>query len=240
MTEHGRKSGLQPPPVPNPLVLASSYRLIAELLLNPSVRDPARIEAERETLAFAPASVREPVKAFLASPSADDVDEYTKTLELTPPCPLYLGAYIYDEPKSCRGAGMSGRNGYMIEIGAIYGHFGFALDGRELADFLPAMVEFLALSLEHRDRDTIGIRRRFVEQYVQPGLPPLRKALAKFDSAYGFLIEALQAAVDEDAIAMFDGPVWIPPKEAAKPRQPGDVGPGGPTRGPERNEEMVR
>ena len=194
--------------------LASCYRLIGELLLNPEMRDPARIEKGRRALAAAPAAVREAVEAFLASPSATDVDEYTAVLELTPPVPLYLGTYLYDEPQSCRGAGVSGRNGYMIEVAAVYGHFGFALQGGELADYLPAMVEFLALSLEGKDRDTIGVRRRFVEQQVVPALPPLRKALAKFDSAYGLLIDALSAATEEDVISMFDGPMWVPSPDA--------------------------
>lgn len=218
-------------PGPQPM-LTSGYRLIAELLLNPSVRDPARINAERDAIATAPAPVRQPIAAFLASPSARDIDEYTRTLELTPPCPLYLGSYIFDEPKSCRGAGMSGRNRYMVEIAAIYSHYAFTLDRREMADFLPAMVEFLALSLENRHRDTIGIRRRFVAQYVEPGLAPLARALAKYQSVYGLLIEALEAVLEQDQIAMSGGPIWTPPSEA-----PLLQATGGPTRRQDHNQE---
>lgn len=211
------------PTVPDQ-TLAAAYRVIAELLLNPDSRDAERVDHESAALAAAPAAIRDPIASFLAAPAAADSVEYTQTLELTPPCPLYLGAYIFDEPKSCRGAGMSGRNGYMIEIAAVYNHFGVALGGGELADYLPAMVEFLALSLEAKDRDTIGLRRRFVEQQVLPGLPLLRAALEKYESPYLQLIDALQCVVENDALTMFAGPIWVPPPEdGRRPPRPVDA-----------------
>ena len=56
------------------------------------------------------------------------------------------------------------------ELSGLYRHFGFELTGGELPDYLPAVVDFLWLSLEHRDRDTIGLRRRLLQHYVLPGL----------------------------------------------------------------------
>jgi nitrate reductase delta subunit len=153
----------------------------------------------------------EKIQHFLTFPAAHNVDEYTATLELTPPCPLYLGAHMYDEPTSCRGAGACGRNQYMIELGAVYEHFGFRLAG-ELPDFVPVMVEFLAVSNEHPERDGIGLRRRFVETYLQPGLPHLRQALQKYESVYDLLIEALGCAVDEDLERLADDPGWLDPE----------------------------
>lgn len=189
--------------------LATHYRIIAELLLNPAVRDGARLEQGVAALPESP--VRSQLEAFLATPAAHNVDEYTQTLELTPPCPLYLGAHMYDEPNSCRGAGACGRNQYMIELNAIYEHFGFGLNSRELPDFLPVMVEFLAVSQRHPQRDGIGLRRRFVEHYVQPGLPSLRKALQKYESVYDLVISALEITVTEDEERLADDPVWLPP-----------------------------
>ncbi len=191
--------------------LGAIYRVVAELLLSPAVRDQGRID--RDLAALPPdAPLVGCIERFLATPSAHSVDEYTQTLELQPPCPLYLGAYIYEEPSSCRGAGACGRNGYMIELGALYEHFGFDLGARELSDFLPAMVDFAAVSLELPERDGIGLRRRFVEKYLQPGLPPLRRALQKYESVYDLLIEALEIAVDEDLERMVDDPVWLSPE----------------------------
>lgn len=198
--------------------LAAAYRLIAECLVAPDFRDEARVADLMASLAAAPAAIRDPVAAFLANPRSRDADEHLLVLELTPPCPLYVGHYIFDEPHSCRGAGLSGRNGYMIEVAAVYRHFGFQLGGGELADYLPAMSEFLAISLELRDRDPIGIRRRFVEAYLKPGLEPMRAALAKYDSPYGLLIEALAAAVAADTGLHAGQPIWKPPVRTGAPR----------------------
>ena len=153
--------------------LAALYRLASELLLSPDERRPKRISDDLRALKGAPDAMVDPISEFLATPSSNDTDEYLNVLELTPPCPLYLGTYIFDEPKSCLGTGFSGRNGYMIELAGAYRHFGFELGGGELADFIPAMTEFLAISLV-TDCDRIGLRPRFVERYVQPGLAPMR------------------------------------------------------------------
>lgn len=191
--------------------LGAVYELVAELLLNPAVRDKERVERCLGTVPDSP--VRDSIERFLASPSSQDVAEYTATLELTPPCPLYLGAYMYDEPNSCRGAGASGRNQYMIELNAVYEHFGVGMAGKEeLPDFLPVMVEFMAFSIAHKERDGIGLRRRFVENYLQPGLPYLRKAMRRYESVYDVLIEALEFAVEEDMRRLAGDPVWISPE----------------------------
>ncbi len=178
--------------------LAASYRLVAELLLYPEERDPAAVEAGRAALADAPAAMREPIERFIRSERSEDVDEYLAVLELSPPCPLYLGAHIFEEPASCRGAACSGRNAYMLELAGVYRHFGFEIGGGELPDFLPAMTEFLALSLEHGERDRIGLRRRLLERYVHPGLAPMREALERYDTPYALLLAALQATVGRD------------------------------------------
>lgn len=202
--------------------LGAIYRVIAELMLNPAFRDEERTVLE---LARVPESaVRERIERFLASPQSADVGEYTQTLELAPPCPLYLGAYTYEEPSSCRGAGASGRNGFMIELAALYEHFGVTLGDKELPDFVPVVVEFLALSLDHPERDGIGLRRRVVEKYLQPALPPLRKALQKYESVYDLLIEALEIAVNEDLERLADDPVWLAPEVASTiPQHHGDI-----------------
>ncbi len=196
-----------------PAALATSYRLIAELLLYPEERDEVRIAQGLAALGRAPGTVYRFLEAFVSDPSSRSVDEYVATLELSPPCPLYLGTYLFDEPKTCRGAGMSGRNSYMIELSNIYKHFGFELNGSELSDFLPLMVEFLAISLERAEMDRIGLRRSFLERYVQNGLEPLAKVLEKYDSPYGLLIKALQAALADDLALIGDQPAWTRPAD---------------------------
>jgi len=125
-------------------------------------------------------------------------EEYVATLELTPVVPLYLGAHLYGEPKSCRGAGMSGRNGYMLELANIYRHFGIELEGGEMADFVPVVVEFLGISLDRGDADEIGLRRYFVEQLLVKGFEMLLAALRQYESPYAHLLDALNAALTED------------------------------------------
>lgn len=210
MAQHQIAPSLTPPAAWD---LGAVYRVIAELLVNPAFRDDRRVA--HELARTAPSAVRERIESFLESPRASDVDEYTQTLELAPPCPLYLGAYMYEEPSSCRGAGASGRNGFMIELAALYEHFGFTVGDRELPDFVPVVVEFLALSLDRSDHDGIGLRRRLVDKYVQPGLAPLRKALQKYESIYDVLIEALEMTVNEDLERLADDPVWLAPEVKA-------------------------
>ena len=197
--------------------LAALYRVVSELLLSPEQRRGDYVATQLFVLEGAATELAEPIDQFLASPRSLDVDEHLLILELTPPCPLYLGTYIFEEPQSCRGAGFSGRNGYMIELAGAYRHYGFELGKGELADFIPAMTEFLAISLEQPRKDGIGLRRRFVERYVKPGLKPMRAALAKYDSPYQLLIQALEAAVDTDITSHADDPLWREPDRVGKP-----------------------
>ncbi len=190
--------------------LSTAYRLIAELLLGPAERDQQRIDHALGELGAFPPSIAEPLRAFHASPAAHSQDEYTQTLELSPPCPLYLGAYLFEEPTSCRGAGTSGRNGYMLELTAVYRHFGLELRVGELSDYLPLALEFAALSLELGERDRIGLRRRFLEQQLEPALAPLRQRLEKYESPYSSLIGGLEALVALDLATNVEA-AWAPP-----------------------------
>ena len=193
--------------------LSAAYRLISELFVYPEDRDPARIETALAALAAAPEALRKPLDDFLAAPLAGSAEEYVSTLELAPAVSLYLGSHLYEEPQSCRGAGMSGRNGYMLELANIYRHFGVELAGGELADFVPVMVEFLGLSLERGDQDEIGLRRYFVETMVTMGLTSLLTALRKHESPYAYLVDALDVALAEDIEQMAGGPIWRPPAD---------------------------
>ncbi|MEE8416881.1 MAG: molecular chaperone TorD family protein [Desulfobacterales bacterium] len=197
----------------NVSVLSPIYRLIAELFLYPEERDNVRIEKECKSARQSQSSIQDSIDKFLAEPASFSSDEYMKLFELSSTCPLYLGSYLFDEPKSCRGMGLSGRNAYMIELANIYKHFGFELNGGELPDFLSVMVDFLWISLEKIERDRIGLRRHFLEHYLLPGIEPLSAALKKHKSPYIGLMEALEAALKVDVAFMSDKPTWKPPDE---------------------------
>ena len=200
--------------------LAALYRIASELFLYPEDRQDETVIAGLLDLSDAPSALSEPVSAFIAEPRGRDLDEYLTILELSPPCPLYLGSYLFDEPKSCLGAGLSSRNGYMLEVAATYRHFGLEIGPKELADFLPTMVEFLAISLHLPERDSIGLRRRFIERCFRPGLKPMREALAKYGSPYGLLVTALETAVEADTVLHAADPVWSPPTRKGRPPTP--------------------
>ena len=203
--------------------LAAAYRLIAELFIYPEERDAALIEAEMIRLGDTPEALREPIQAFLDAPGSANPEEYVATLELSPPVPLYLGSYLFSEPESCRGAGMSGRNGYMLELSNIYQHFGVEMTGGELADFLPVIVDFLGLSLDRRDADQIGLRRYFVESLLLNGIESLLSALRKYESPYAHLVEALRVALTDDIAQMAGGPKWQPAADTDRSPVPVDL-----------------
>ncbi len=198
--------------------LAHAYRLISELFLYPEDRDWDRIEAGKGWLETAPSEIQAPLNAFLAAPAAMSAEEYVATLELAPRVPLYLGSYLYEEPNSCRGAGMSGRNGYMLELANIYRHFGVELAGGEMADFVPVIVEFLGIGLERGDEDRIGLRRYLVETLLIDGFGLLLAKLRKYESPYAHLVDALRAALTEDLARLAGGPKWRPPADDDRPR----------------------
>lgn len=197
--------------------LISRYRLIAELFVYPRERDQELIKAELDLLHQDQTSVREHIDAFLADPVSQSDEEYVSTLELSPPCPLYIGSYIFDEPSSCLGVGLSNRNAYMVELTNLYRHFGFELSTPELVDFLPIMVEFLAISLELEEGDPMGLRRWFLESCLAPGLKPLSEALCKYESPYARLIDALRTSLDEDVFLMGGLKAWEPPEGEVAP-----------------------
>lgn len=199
-----------------PKQLISCYQLVSELLLHPRERDEQRIDRLYRENADAQRAVRDLLSEFLAREESWSEDEYVQTLELTPPCPLYVGSYLFDEPTSCRGAGTSGRNGYMIDLVNVYRHFGFEPTGGELSDYLPLMVDFLWISLGQLDRDRIGLRRHYVERCLLPGLEPLEKALDEYESPYARVVAALRLTLESDPARAADAPRWDPPRTIAR------------------------
>ncbi len=201
--EQGRSGQHVSPPPPQHScpkkweLLRRAYALVAECWCNPQdvdvdgVREAAKQlipllgEVDGEGAAH--------LERFVAQyPPAEE--EYVELFELNPRCPLYLGSHAFDEPKTCAQAAVSDRNGYMIELVGIYKHFGLTLKGRELPDYLPLMVEFLALTAETED----PIREKFVREYLLPFLPPLRERLERLNSPYLHLFDGLERLLTLD------------------------------------------
>jgi nitrate reductase delta subunit len=192
----------------------SACRFLAEVLLYPEDRDVAKLAAHAEAAGLAAPEWRDAIEALMASPETDDSDIYLETFEIGAKCPLYLGHYLFEEPRACSGAGVSGRNSYMIQLKNLYRHFGFDLQGGELPDYLPLMLDFLALTAGHPARKH---RRLLVKQFMRPALPALCKKLREANNVYAsvadILEQLIQAELEQLAAA-------APPSLVAQVSQP--------------------
>jgi nitrate reductase molybdenum cofactor assembly chaperone len=176
-------------------MLRNIYSVLAEAWSPPQDIDEETSNLEGDALAEWESIDREGA-ALLAKFLGDRISEteYVELFELDPRCPPYLGSHSFDEPMTCAGAAISDRNGYMLDLLGIYKHFGMTPNGKELADYLPLMVEFLALSVDSED----PIRNKFVEEYMFPFLAPMRSKLEELKTSYLYLFDALERAIKLD------------------------------------------
>ncbi|MDR5694801.1 MAG: nitrate reductase molybdenum cofactor assembly chaperone [Armatimonadota bacterium] len=174
-----------------------AYALIADLWCNPQDVEAKRVAEDVRGISHLLGRVDQEAAAYLEQFLAHyppSEEEYVELFELNPRCPLYLGSHAFEEPKTCAQAAVSDRNEYMIELIGIYKHFGLGLAGRELPDYLPLMVEFLALTVDVE----VPIRRKFVQEYFLPFLPALRERLVTLNSPYLHLLDGLERLLKLD------------------------------------------
>ncbi len=179
----------------------SCYQLLAELLLYPEQRQADLIRKLGALVEEAPEEVAKPLLDLLAEPAIHDCGAYIEELEMSRKRPLYLGFYLFDEPDSCQSAGTCGRNGYMIELAGIYRHYGLELDGREMPDFLPLALDFLALSADRREGEEGALRARLIERYLQPAVTAMHQRFSEHGGPWLLAVDAvaalLRAELDE-------------------------------------------
>ncbi len=182
------------------LILKDAYSLMAALWCSPpeedAEREAIRKDAEKvvERLASVDKESATTLSSFLDENTISEED-YIDLFELNPQCALYLGAHTYQEPKTCATAAVSDRNEYMIELVGIYKHFGQSPNGTELPDYLPLMVDFLALTAESKSDP---IRNKFCDEYLLPFLPPIRSRLGELETPYVHLLDALEKVIHID------------------------------------------
>ncbi len=181
-------------------ILQDAYSLMAELWCSPpeedADREKIRKDAEKviERLESVDKESAMTLSRFLDENTISEED-YIDLFELNPRCALYLGAHTYEEPKTCATAAVSDRNEYMIELVGIYKHFGQKPNGTELPDYLPLMVDFLALTTASKGDP---IRSKFCNEYLLPFLPPIRSRLGELETPYLHLLDALERIIDID------------------------------------------
>ena len=83
----------------------------------------------------------------------------------------------------------------MIELSAIYKHFGKTSNGKELSDLLPLVVDFLSLTIES---NTDPVRGKLIREYLLPFLPPMRSKLKELKTPYVYLIDVLSNVMNID------------------------------------------
>jgi nitrate reductase delta subunit len=181
-------------------VLKDAYTLIGDLFCSPSETDAEREQTKRDAKRVAEGlkNLDQECSMLLSSFLEEETipeEDYIDLFELQPKCSLYLGSHTYDEPSTCANAAISDRNGYMIELIGIYKHFGQVIDGKELPDYLPLVMDFLSLTVESKDDP---IRGKFITEYVVPFLPPIRSRLQELETPYLHLLEALEKIIDVD------------------------------------------
>ncbi len=181
-------------------VVKEVYTLIGNLWCSPPETDAEReeIKKDAERVVERLQSIDEESAMLLSSFLEENTiaeEDYIDLFELEPKCPLYLGSHTYDEPKTCANAAVCNRNDYMIELVGIYRHFGQALDGKELPDYLPLIVDFLSLTVESKDDP---VREKLINEYVMPFLPPMRSRLEELGTPYLHLLDALEKVIGVD------------------------------------------
>ncbi len=173
-------------------LLRDIYGLLSELWCNPADVNPEELKEKGYGIAHLLRDISddapEKLITFLENYPMSE-EEYIEFYELSPKCPLYLGSYLYDEPKTCAQAGVSERNDYMIDLLGIYKHFGLGLVEKELPDFLPLMLEFLSVTSNRRED---RIRRKFIEEYMMPALKPMKEKFAEKAAPHYPLLELLE------------------------------------------------
>lgn len=177
-------------------ILKDVYFLISELWCSPQDVDLEKVKKDAEEVVIRLESIDKEnamaLSKFLKEVAISE-EEYIDLFELDPKCPLYLGSHSFDEPKTCAGAAVSDRNGYMIELLGIYKHFGLTPDGKELPDYLPSMVEFLSLTSQSQDDP---VREKLIKDYILPFLPPMRSKLQELKTPYLYLLDTLERTLN--------------------------------------------
>lgn len=176
--------------------LRDAYACIADLWCSPRDVRMEEVKRRAETVVAAWEGTDKEGAASLSRFLRNSIseEEYVELFELDPRCSLYLGSHVFEEPKTCAQAGLSDRNGYMIELLGIYRHLGLSPNGKELPDYLPLMVEFLSLSAGSED----PVRGKLVKDYMLPYLPPIRSKLEQLKTPYVCLLDALERVLRTD------------------------------------------
>lgn len=121
---------------------------------------------------------------FLASPSLALRQEYVETFDLQKRSSLYLTFFTHGDTRK--------RGQELLRLKRLYRAAGFVLEGGELPDYLPLVLEFAALDREHGE---------WVLREHRAGIELLHMQLSEKRSPYAHLLEAVRAGLPALALA---------------------------------------
>ncbi len=123
-----------------------------------------------------------------ASPLAALQEEYVATFDFNPATAPYLGHHLFGDNQK--------KAGYMIRLKQEYGEHGYVPATNELPDHISLVLGFMAHLAREEDP---GIRRKFLEENVLPGLEKLSDVFAgRPGSHWGPLVEAARFLCSSD------------------------------------------
>jgi len=181
-----------------PATLARGYGTVAELLLHPDDRDGSRLPRTPRDVVDIPREVSRSVWVVLGNPEAWSSEDYAETFGSGPEGLLHLGSHLSREPDASPSFDGSERARYRMGLRDLYRRFGRETSSGELPDYAPRVADFLASSLEEELSASAAFRRRCLESYVKPALPPFQKRLEEAKSCYRLVAEAWALLVDLD------------------------------------------
>jgi nitrate reductase delta subunit len=170
--------------------LSRTFKLCSLLLCYPDEELlAARAELTDAVAGAAPAAAADTLRRFCGWWAGQDPlslqQHYVETFDLHKRCGLYLTFYGEGD-KRARGAAL-------LRLKRLYRTAGLPLDGTELPDYLPVMLEFAACAPDREGEIVLREHR--------PGLELLRHSLHDRGTPYAAVLDAVCAAVGEPTAA---------------------------------------
>ena len=162
---------------------ATRYQLLSLLLGYPGAEVvDGRDELVAAASSLGPGRARDLILRFLdhfSSASALELQQrYVETFDLQKRSSLYLTFFTHGDTRK--------RGQELLRLKRLYRSAGFVIEGGELPDYLPLMLEFAAFDREHGE---------WILREHHPALELLRMHLHKAGSAYAALLDALGAGL---------------------------------------------